>query len=177
MKKSADNVTRALHWLSAFFILSMLSVGYYMTNAAYDSDTYYWHKSIGVLVFIIVAIRFVWRIKSPWVSSVNGSKLQIWVKWVHNLMFLLFALMPLSGFLSSAFSGYGVSLFQLVIIPQNLNEVGEITAINKSIYLFCKTTHAYVSYVLSSFICIHILAALKHHFVDKDNTLVRMLKG
>ncbi len=177
MNESADKVTRALHWLSAFFILSMLSVGYYMTNTAYEADTYYWHKSIGVIVFTIVAIRLVWRTKHSWVSSAEGAKLHIWVKLVHNLMFILFALMPLSGFLSSAFSGYGVSLFQLVIVPQNLNEVGEITAINQSVYLFCKTTHAYVSYALSSFICIHILAALKHHFIDKDNTLMRMLKG
>lgn len=168
-------VSRVLHWFFAGFVLVMLSLGFTMTSSDYSPAMYFWHKSLGVIFFATIGIRLYWSIRRPWPSSPQGT----WFEWlarsVHKLLFILLMAMPLTGFLSSAFSGYSVHLFGLVIVPQNINNLGETEAFNDAVYETAKWLHRVMAYIFSVFISLHILAVLKHHFIDRDGALRKML--
>jgi len=86
-------------------------------------------------------------------------------------------IMPLTGFMSSGFSGFSVHNFDFVIIPENQTASGDIISYNDAAYQTAKVLHRAIGYILTALISVHILAALKHHFIDKDTTLSRMLFG
>lgn len=153
----------------------MLSLGFTMTNSDYSPALYFWHKSLGMIFFAIIGIRLYWSIRRPWSSSAQGTGLEWLVRSVHKLLLVLLMAMPLTGFLSSAFSGYSVHLFGLVIVPQNINNLGETEAFNAAVYETAKWLHRVMAYIFSVFISLHILAALKHQFIDRDETLRKML--
>lgn len=168
-------VSRVLHWFFAGFVLVMISLGFTMTNSDYSAALYFWHKSLGVLFFAIIGIRLYWSIRRPWPSSAQGTGQERLVRSVHKLLLVLLMAMPLTGFLSSAYSGYGAHLFGWVIVPQNVNALGQTEAFNAAVYETAKWLHRVMGYIFSVFISLHILAALKHHFINKDNTLRKML--
>ena len=170
------NVTRIIHWSFACFLVTMLSIGFYMKNTAYSPDLYQIHKSLGVLFCLLVLGRLYWRIKHPWQSSSQGANKARLVKGVHLALIALMLLMPITGFMLSALSGFGIHLFGTFIVPEYFDAAGKITPINDTIYQASKTLHNIFAYTFSILITGHILAALKHHFVNKDNTLKLMLK-
>ena len=108
-------------------------------------------------------------------DSAQGARLRWLVRSVHALLLVLLMAMPLTGLLSSAFSGYGVHLFGWIIVPQNVDVLGETEAFNTEVYETEKWLHRMLAYLFSALVALHIMAALKHHFVDKDNSLCKML--
>ncbi len=155
----------------------MLSLGYYMTNTPYSDGLYTWHKSLGVILSATIGIRIYWSIRHPWQSSTSLGKIESWARKVTHrlLVFLLFA-MPASGLTSSAFSGWSVHVFNFTIVPKNLNAEGEVEAFSVTIYEAAKLTHEVLGYLFSTLILLHVAAVLKHHFLNKDQTLLEMLK-
>lgn len=174
MQNSSHGVTRVIHWGMAVFVIAMLTFGFYMKNT--ESYEYYaLHKSLGVLAILLIALRFYWRSKHPWQSSMQHTKLEKSISRVHLILLLLLTLMPTTGLLLSGLGGFGVAFFDVPLIPANYDTSGQAVPFNQTLSEFGYIAHEILGYLLSALVIIHMLAAFKHHFIDKDNTLNRML--
>ncbi len=176
MKFKENNITRFLHWGFAGFVFVILGIGFYMTNTEYSPYLYQMHKSFGVIFSLLIGVRFYWRIQHPWKSSAVESKYEGQIRDItHRLFMYLFFVMPILGLICSGFSGFGVCLFNLEIVPQNINFEGKVEPFNTDVYEMGKFLHKLLAKIFVTLIFLHIAAVLKHHFIDKDNTLISML--
>lgn len=164
-------VARTVHWVSALVIIGMFSVGLWMVDLSYYSQWYqtapHWHKSVGLLLAGLTLFRFVWKVVtvSP---EMDGNRLvRIAAKVVHFAMYLLLAGLFISGYLISTEDGRGIEVFNWFTLPS----VGELFARQADI---AGDIHFYAAWTLIILAAAHVLAALKHHFIDKDNTLRKM---
>lgn len=174
MSKIKHHITRTIHWSMAALIITLLALGLYMTSY-HNHEIYPLHKSLGVIALIALLIRLYWRARYPWVSSMEGSTKEKAVKFAHLSLLALLTLMPVSGMLLSGAGGYGVNLFGLELIPSSFDENGKAIPFNAALSTLGYSSHAILAYILIALVGLHIAAALKHHFIDKDKTLVRMV--
>lgn len=174
MTGSTQRITRIIHWSMALLVIIMIILGYYMKNfKAYEY--YALHKSIGVLMSLAILVRLYWRFTAPWVSSAKGGSNEKLVHFAHNTIIILLLLMPVTGFILSGLGGFGVAIFGAELIPANYDESGKVIPYNAMLSSFGYAAHEIISYLLSALLVIHISAALKHHYYNKDDTLMRML--
>lgn len=162
-----------LHWLMALLIIGMLCLGLYMTGLVASPQKfklYGWHKEVGTLILMLVILRVIWRIANIMPSlPTHLPYWQILAARVSHfaLYFFMFAL-PITGWLMSSAAGFPVSFFGLFVLP-------DLIAPHEHLKHLLAEAHKWLAYGLITVICIHVLAALKHHFIDKDNILRRML--
>ncbi len=172
-----SSTTVILHWLVTIAVIGMLTIGIYMTQTE-TFALYPWHKSFGLLVFVLVVARALWRIKNGWPEPVGNypSYERMLAKTVHWVLVVGPVLMPISGFLMSSLGGTGVSLFGLEIVARNPDPVDPQKVIphNEGLAGFFRSIHGIVAWALVIGILLHIAGALKHHVVDKDGTMRRM---
>ena len=172
-----SHTTLALHWIVGLTMIGMLALGIIME----EFDMKYlmpWHKSIGILIFAFVIARVLWRIKNGWPKPVNQYKSyeQLLSKLVHWVLIVSTVLMPLSGILMSYMGGNGLEMFGLELAGRNIDAAtGEKVARNKALAGLAHSTHGIVPTVLYVAIALHVVGAFKHHIVDKDGTLKRMI--
>lgn len=176
MQEKSNYVTRLLHWLSAVLIIGLLISGIYMAEG-YDYSLYDWHKAFGVIALLLVLNRLFYRRRNPWRSSAKGTQHEKTVELMHQCLLSLCLLMPVSGLVYSGLGGYGVSVFGFTIIADAYTQTGEVIAYSQSGSDSGKAMHFYMGYLMAVLVMLHGLAALKHHFIDKDFTLTRMLIG
>lgn len=163
-----------LHWLTALAVAGLFGLGLWMVDLTYY-DAWYrtapWvHKSVGVLVFAMLAMRISWRILNPPplpLPTLSRIERKLSAA-VHALLYLLLLGVTVSGYLISTADGQPVSVFGLVSLPATLAHLPGQAEAAGDIHLILAVT-------LVGFACLHGLAALKHHFVDRDGTLLRML--
>ncbi|CAH9049973.1 Cytochrome b561 [Pseudoalteromonas sp. CIP111854] len=167
--------TKLLHWLVGFTMLGLITVGFYMVNLEVWA-LYPIHKAIGVLALLLIIPRAIYRIKNGFPAPIEGMTvtMQKLAHSAHWLLLLGTLLMPISGMLYSGFGGYGIDVFGLTLVSKNIMN-GEVVPINESIFIIAKNAHSLIGYGLSALILAHIAAAFKHHLIDKDATLTRML--
>ena len=181
MKIALHNTAKAygwiaivLHWLSAAVILALLGIGLYMVELDYYDAWYnrlpWLHKSIGILFAFVLLFQLVWRSASPAPEPLAGtSRLeQRLAQIVHWLLLMLTALIVLGGYLISPADGAAISVFDWFSIPATVSAIPN-QADNSGL------VHRYLSYALIALVVLHVAAALKHHFVDRNNTLRRIL--
>ncbi|WP_460234756.1 cytochrome b [Aurantivibrio plasticivorans] len=166
-------VTILLHWLTAIIAVFLFSLGLYMTGLDYYDPLYHkapWvHKSIGLIGLGIVLFRLVWRTVNPLPQSLSKSDAErILASVAHFLLYAVLLLIFVSGYLISSADGSAVSLFDWVDFPAV--RLGIDNQEDKA-----GVAHFYLAWGLIAIAALHMLAALKHHFIDKDRTLVRML--
>ena len=176
MTFQAQQVTRVLHWLSALFIIGLLGSGIYMADGN-DYALYDWHKAFGVIALLLVIIRLYHRKVNPWQSSAKGSQHEKYVQLMHQFLLTACVLMPISGLIYSGLGGFGVDVFGIEIIPHRYSENGQVLAFNQAGSDIGKAIHYYLGYLMTALVLIHVAAALKHHFIDKDTTLSAMIKA
>jgi cytochrome b561 len=127
------------------------------------------HKPIGMLVFLIAILSYIWRLIN--IKPIFPPTMEAWEKLaattVHNLLYLCLFVMPLSGLIMSVAGGRPPNFFGLFQVPQFLAE-------NKNLSDFFFSIHRYTGYLLLGLIILHVLAALKHHFINRDHILKRM---
>ncbi|MGP3590034.1 cytochrome b [Vagococcus sp. WN89Y] len=163
-----------LHWLTAVTVYGMFALGLWMVTLSYYDGWYHQapeiHKSIGVLLMLALVIRLIWRALSPVPAPLATlSRLtRIGAALAHLALYLLLFGIIISGYLISTADGRPVSVFGLFEVPATLADAGSQADLAGSIHLWL----AWSVVVLS---LLHGLAALKHHFIDKDATLTRML--
>jgi cytochrome b561 len=167
--------TRFIHWLSALIVIGIVVSGIFMSNS-HDYSIYPWHKSFGVIALALIIIRLYQRSKQRWVSSAAGSSQERFVHVIHQILIVCLIAMPLSGLGLSGFGGYGVDVFGLTFIPSNY-VADEAVAYSQALSDVSKQIHIYVGYSFASLIVLHAGAAFKHHFIEKDKTLLRMISA
>lgn len=174
-KSSLSGIEISLHWIVALGMIALITVGFYMSNTETYS-LYPIHKSLGVLILIFVLIRAIVRIKKGWPESVSNSPnwQRIASRFTHWFLLLGTIVMPISGMMSSIMSGRGLSIFDWKVIAPNLGEDGKREVINKQLASLGGEVHEVLGLALAIVIGLHVLAALKHHFIDRDRTLTRM---
>lgn len=174
--QNLSRTTRYLHWLVGIAILSLIAIGLYMARTEVWA-LYPIHKSVGVIVFILALIRIGWRWKEGWPKPFGdyprAEKLA--AKATHWLLIIATLALPLSGMLYSGASGHGFGIFGLVLVPENHLATGEVIPYNEALGLAGQTAHTWIGYAVIALLCLHAGGALKHHFVDRDATLRRML--
>jgi cytochrome b561 len=166
-----------LHWLMAITIFGLFGLGLYMVELTYY-DAWYkgsldLHKSIGIVLASLLIIRIIWRCIniSPKSADANASKLEIKsAHYVHILLYVLMAMLMFSGYLISTADGRAINVFDLVSVPALPFAIDHQEDIAGSI-------HYFLAWSLVLLAGVHGLAALKHHFINKNKTLVRMLRS
>lgn len=169
---------RAIHWISAALIAGMIGLGLYMTHADIEAgeafDLYQWHKSFGFVALALVVIRLIIRMCVNRPSFPRGMRpVEIALaKAAHALFYALLFALPLLGWIMVSASPLPIPtmLFGLAEIPS-------IAAPNEQLYEAARTAHRLCAWTLAALIVMHIAAALKHHWLDRDMTLRRMLFG
>ena len=168
-------VAITLHWLFALVVTGLFILGVWMTDLTYYDDWYKRapdiHRSIGVLLFFALVFRIYWRMSNvaP-LDEPETDKLQTKIAHiVHKLLYILLFAMMVSGYLISTADGRGIDVFGLFQVPaipplniENLEDkAGDV--------------HWYLALILAGLTGLHALAALKHHFIDRDRTFIKML--
>jgi cytochrome b561 len=166
-------VAITLHWLIATVILGTFLLGQYMTNLQLSPaklKLYSYHKWIGVTIFVLVLARLAWRLahRPPappatmpaWQHSAAGI--------AHFFLYVLTLAIPISGWLMSSASGFQVVYLGMIPIP-------DVLAKNKEMAEQLKQLHEALNWLMVLVVALHIAAALKHHLVDRDDVLRRML--
>nr|WP_321443793.1 cytochrome b [uncultured Cohaesibacter sp.] len=167
-------VSRLLHWGMALAIFAMFGLGIWMRSLDYYSPYYRsapdLHKSVGLILLALLVARFVWRLVNKVPSDDHLSRWERLGSHVVHLAFygLLLALM-VSGYFISTADGRGIAIFGLVEVPSIVQQRGmeEIAG----------TIHEWLAWSVMGLAAFHAVAALKHHYLDKDVTLKRMLRG
>lgn len=182
-----------LHWLIALGIFAMFALGWYMTELPKDAPkalafdlfdlgiytlqlsepisprTLYFnlHKSIGVTLLALIALRILWRLTHE--PPALLASLQAWerklAKAGHHLLYLLMIAVPVSGLIMASYSKYGVKWFGMPLIAGLGNEPMRKVFVE---------VHEIIGIVLLAVVVLHVLGALKHKLIDKDETLKRM---
>ena len=128
------------------------------------------HKSVGMTILMLAILRLAWQLRHQ--APPLPSTMRPFERWAaratHTAFYVLLFAMPLTGWMMSSAKNYSVSWFGLFTWP---NLIGK----NEHAFNFLRSTHDILSDVLFAIAVLHILAALKHHFWDRDDVLVRML--
>jgi len=167
-------VSVAIHWLVAVAVFSLFGLGLWMTDLTYYSEWYRTapalHKSIGVTVFALMFLRVLWRLWTPMPAALSShsANVRLLSRLGHGLLYVGIFTVLLSGYLISTAEGRGVSVFGLFEIPAMLSGLPNQADIAGAI-------HLYVAWGLIIFAGLHGLAAVKHHLIDRDETLKRIV--
>ena len=196
MKQTPTRYTKTaivLHWLIAIFIALMFVLGWFMAELPkeapkqlaydlFDLGVYTWqlaeeasprtfyfnlHKSLGLTVLALIVLRVLWRITHTPPAALSSYKAieKKVATATHHSLYLLMLAVPVTGLIMAINSKYGLKWFGIDVIA-GLD--------NKPVRDFFECTHEFVGIVLLVLIGIHLLGALKHKFIDKDDTMSRM---
>ncbi len=172
-----DPIAVTLHWLIALLIIGMLALGFLMEDfpGSIRPLAYTLHKSTGITILALSLFRLVWRLLNPppALPAAMPRHLKLAAKATHWLFYVLILAMPLSGWLMvSASQKYPTVFFwigEVPFIPMPTGIDGKATAHMFGDY------HLWFAYSTLLLLALHLGAALKHHFVDRDTVLTRML--
>ncbi|MCE8041699.1 cytochrome b [Billgrantia desiderata SP1] len=165
-------VSIALHWLSALTIVGLFVLGWWMTGLGYFDPWYnlapWWHRSLGMLLLFATLLRILWRLFQP-TPQAQGSRFErIAAHLGHIALYVLMLTVMISGYLISTARGRGISIFDWFEVPALISGLPNQASIAGDI-------HWYSALALMLLAAGHTLAALKHHFIDRHDTVLRML--
>ena len=161
-----------LHWLVALALVGTFSLGLYMHELPLSPTKlklYSWHKWAGVTLFLLVLVRLAWRLGHRPPELPAGMPL--WQRQAsalaHGLLYLLMVAVPLSGWLMSSAKGFQTVWFGVLPLP-------DLVAKNEDLGKALESAHKLLNLTMAGLVGIHVAAALKHHFIDRDGLLSRM---
>lgn len=163
-----------LHWLIALLVIAAFTMGLVMTDIPGLTPTklryYSWHKWMGVTVLLLAVLRVLWRLghRAPAYPDAMPPVQQAIARGLHGLLYVLIFAVPLSGYFYSLASGVPVVYFGLFQLPVLIDANPELKPVLKAV-------HFWLNMVLATSVGIHVAAALKHQFVDRDGVMRRML--
>lgn len=176
LKNTADRwggISQLLHWMVAILILVMAYLGLTMGDLPNGPDkikTYALHKSIGITILAVVALRLLWRLYAGTPRPVPGSP-----RWqeriaslTHGAIYLLLFTIPLSGWVLNSAAGFPLRWFGLVNLPHIVGE-------SHDLHELAEQAHELMFWVLALLVVAHAGAAFYHHIFQRDATLARML--
>ncbi len=163
-----------IHWLVAVTVIGLFALGYWMVDLTYYDDWYKRapdiHRSIGLLLFGVMLLRVLWRAVNQ-----NPAPLPEHRRWevisahlAHSLLYLLLFVAMISGYLISTADGSSISVFGWFDVPSVTGQV-------KGLEDTAGTVHYWSTWAIVALAAVHAAGALKHHVIDRDRTLRRML--
>ena len=160
-----------LHWLLALLIIGLLALGMYMVTLPINLEKlklYGWHKEYGFLVLFLAVFRLIWRLANQ-LPELEALPLleKIAARSMHWAFYVFMFAMPITGWLITSASGLPASFFGLFTLP-------DLVVANEQNRVLFEWVHQWLGYGLIAAISLHTAAALKHHFINKDNILRRM---
>ncbi|HQT70362.1 MAG TPA: cytochrome b [Thiobacillus sp.] len=161
-----------LHWLVALLVFVGFPLGVYMQDLPLSPtklQLYSYHKWIGITVLLLAGLRVVWRLTHrppPLPDSVVRWQRQVSAA-VHGLLYLLILAIPLSGWLMSSAKGFPVVWFGVVPLP-------DLVGKDKALGDLLVGVHQALNFTLLGLVILHVAAALKHHFIERQPFLQRM---
>jgi len=166
---------QALHWLMAVLLVGLVSLGLYMHELPLSPrklQLYSYHKWAGVTAFLLVLARLAWRAthRPPPLPPGTSPVVRIAANAGHGLLYALMVAIPLSGWLMSSAKGFQTVWFGVLPIPDLL---GKDAALGETL----RAVHEYLNLTLIALVTGHVVAALKHQFIDRDGLLLRMWPG
>lgn len=167
-------VTIGIHWLVAVAVFGLFGLGYWMVDLSYYDDWYRTgpdiHRSIGILLLMVMVLRLAWRFINPVPRPLpNHSRFEVLAAHgAHLLLYVLVFVAMISGYLISTADGSSISVF-------NWFEVPSVTGRIKGMEDTAGLIHYWATWALVVLAGLHGLAAIKHHLIDRDDTLRRML--
>ena len=172
-RTSYGSVAKFFHWTVSVLVITLLIIGTIMIgldNSPTKGNMFQIHKLTGILVLSFMVLRTLWTLNNPKPELPPGTK--PWEKFaerlVHYSFYFLLIAMPFSGWIMSTAAGYNPHIgsleFPLIGIPKS-----------KSLAHLAEDIHYWVAWTIAAILIMHVAAALKHHFVDKDNILTRMM--
>ncbi len=186
-------VAITLHWVLAILVLSMIPIGWWMGDAILVKETraqaleiFPLHKATGMTILALTVMRLLWRLshKPPPLPQAMQAWEQTVARATHWMFYALLLAMPLSGWIYSS-AGYSeafrtfinvpVTWFGLFTVPEFPGVSTQPDEARKAIGLTAVFIHSKLAWVMLTLAGLHVAAALKHHFVNKDDVLTRML--
>jgi cytochrome b561 len=172
-------VAIVLHWLLALVILCIFAVGAYMADMPVSPlklKLYNYHKWAGICFLVLTTLRLLWRFthRPPALPAAIEKAMPGWQNRAyhatHYALYTLFFAVPLIGWAYSSAAGFPVVLFGVLPLP-------DFMPVNKEFAKIIKEVHGIAAFSLIGLAGLHIAAAIKHHFFDKDGLINRMLLG
>ena len=165
-----------LHWLSALLVAGLLALGWYMADLPLSPQRlklYNWHKWAGVSVLALTLARLLWRWthRPPALPAALVGRTPAWQQRLaaltHVALYGLLLVVPLIGWAYSSATGFPVVWFGVLPLPDLLPK-------DKVLAELVKPWHAVAAFSLGALVVLHLAAALKHQFVDRDGLMRRM---
>lgn len=181
MQRTSQYYTRTaqmLHWLMAIIFIAAWLIGFYSGNfLSYDVDGSFkgqvitLHKNIATTIIFLVLIRLFWRYThpAPQLPDTMSPMMKVLAHLGHLALYLMLLALPITGCLFSWSAGHPAPVLYLFEIPRLVQD-------NPDILEIVKPVHIYLSWFAGFLVIGHIAAALKHHFIDKDNILRSMTR-
>lgn len=169
-----DILTRILHWVSAIWVMGLIGVGLVMVNVVNASgqkfELYQLHKSYGFVFGLLLTARFFWKVLAQRPRPLATGFMKKLATANQYLMLSMLVLLIASG--------YALASFSIIPIPINVLGWNVPSLLTPDVVMEQRATamHHYIAFALTALILVHSVAALFHHFILKDKTLVRMLR-
>lgn len=164
-------VAVTFHWASAVFAVGLFASGLWMTSLTYASGWYHtapeYHKAFGIMFAALILGRLAWKGINAAPDEIAHGREVTAAKAVHGALYLLLASLFVSGYLIATGGGSSIHVFGFFEVP-SIVRIGKHTSLAGSVHLWS-------AYTLAALTAMHAGAALKHHFLDWDRVLVRML--
>lgn len=163
-----------MHWVAALVIIGLFVLGLWMVDLDYYHTWYKQgpdlHRSIGVVLLLLMVVRMIWRWTNVRPKDLDTSAVMLnrLAHWMHLGLYALIFAVLVTGYLISTAEGQAISVFGLFDVPATIVGGKEQADLAGEIHLI-------LAIALVSLAALHALAALKHHFIDKDETLRRMV--
>ena len=164
-------IAMLLHWVLAVAIIGSFCMGVYMSDLPFSPQRlklYNWHKWAGTTILALSALRLLWRLTHrppadlPMPAWQRGASHA-----THHLLYVLFFAVPLVGWAYSSAAGFPIVWFGVLPLP-------DFVPVDKALADAIKPWHGYLAYAMAALVLMHVAAALKHHFIDRDSLLSRM---
>ena len=170
--RSWGSLTKALHWIIVLLIINQWVIAERAEElkGLAKLQTLGWHKSFGMTILMLAIVRLVWRWMNPVPDLSNETKPweRVLARVSHFLLYALIFAMPLTGWMMSSARNFPVSWFKLFQFP-------DLVAPADQTYRLLLYWHHQLFKVLVAVALLHIAGALKHHFIDRNDVLKRML--
>lgn len=167
------SISKLLHWLIVALLLTQYTLGWIGSGLPIGMEKLVIlsrHKSFGILILALAVLRVIWRLLNPTpaLPAHMPALQQRLARATHIVLYgCLFAL-PLSGWIMSSARNFSVSFFNLFQLP-------DLVGPGDSLYVVSRSVHVGLTWLLLAAVLLHVAAALKHHFIDRDMVLRRML--
>jgi cytochrome b561 len=168
-----------LHWLLGLALVAVFVLGQYMTDLPFSPQRlklYNWHKWAGVTILALSLVRLAWRLsrRPPALPQAIEQGMPAWQRAAHHAthhgLYLLFFLVPLTGWAYSSAAGFPIVLFGVLPLP-------DLLAVDKAFAETIKPLHELAALAMAALVLLHVAGALKHALIDRDGLLGRMGLG